>query len=96
MANNTIHTLELGLIYEEQGYHEKAREHFAGALKKDPENKTLVEGLERVSAREKERKTEVDNFSDLSRLSTLAEEWVSLVFLKRRLASFGYRSGKSI
>ncbi len=82
MTDTTIHTVELGRLYEEQGYYKKAREHFGAVLAKDPDNHTLRVALERVSAR-----TEAGD--EMSRLTGLVDRWVRLILLKRRVALLG-------
>ena len=83
MTETSIHTAELGRLYEEQGYYEKAREHFGAVLASDPDNLFLREAVERVSARAK-------GADDTARLTGLVDRWVSLLFLKRRVALLGY------
>jgi hypothetical protein len=82
LADKLIHTFELGLVHEAQGHYKKAAAHFSGALKKDPGNQTLIEALDRVASKSTES-------ADLSSLSGLVEQWVSLVLLNRRLAILG-------
>lgn len=82
MADQLIHTFELGLIHEAQGYYEKAAAHFSGALKRDPGNQSLIEALDRVASKSTES-------PDLSSLSGLVEQWVSLVLLNQRVAILG-------
>ncbi|ACN15806.1 TPR repeat family protein [Desulforapulum autotrophicum HRM2] len=82
MADREIYTLELGLVHEAQGHYKKATAHFSGALKNDPGNQILISALDRVASRHKDS-------ADLSALSGLVEQWVSLVLLSQRLAILG-------
>lgn len=82
LIDNNINTLELGRIYEEQGYLKKAAAHFSGALKKDPGNLILIEALDRVNT----RKTNPTDSIDRSSLSGIIEQWVHLVILRQRAA----------
>ncbi|MCP4115941.1 MAG: tetratricopeptide repeat protein [Desulfobacteraceae bacterium] len=79
MTKTSIHTAELGRLYEEQGYYEKAGEHFGAVLANDPDNPLLREAVERVSAR-------TNGADGMAGLTGLVERWVSLLFLKRRAA----------
>lgn len=79
MTDASIHTAELGRLYEEQGYYGKAREHFGVALAKDPDNSLLREAVERVSC-------PIQGADDMSGLTGLVDRWVTLLFLKRRVA----------
>lgn len=51
MTDIKINTVELGRIYEQQGYFKKAADHFSGAFKADPENPVLIEALDRINAK---------------------------------------------
>ena len=82
MTETSIHTAELGRLYEEQGYYEKAREHFGAVLANDPDNPLLREAVERVSAR-------TEAADETSRLTGLVDKWVRLLLLKRRVALLG-------
>jgi hypothetical protein len=82
LADKVIHTFELGLIHEAQGHYQKAGEHFSAVLKEDPANPTLMAALERVTSKPTEP-------VDLSTLSKLVEQWISLVLLRQRLAILG-------
>lgn len=82
MTETSIHTAELGRLYEEQGFYEKAREHFGAVLAKEPDNPLLMAALERVSAR-------TETADGMSRLTGLVDRWVRLIFLKRRMALLG-------
>jgi len=82
VTDTSTHTAELGRLYEEQGYYQKAREHFGAVLAKDPDNLFIKVALERVSDR-------TEAADEMSRLTGLVDKWVRLLLLKRRVALLG-------
>ncbi|MDY0221069.1 MAG: tetratricopeptide repeat protein [Desulfobacterium sp.] len=82
MTDSDIHTLELGRVYEEQGYLKKAADHFSGALKNDPENSILIKSLDRINTKRSDPTDPIDRSS----LSGIIEQWVYLVVLRQRAA----------
>ena len=90
MTDIKIHTLELGRVYEEQGYFKKAADHFSGALNADPENPTLIEALDRISVKKNDVSNPIESIERAS-LSGIVEQWVRLLILRQRAERFAHK-----
>ena len=82
--SSTWTTVELARLYEAQGYHGDALNHYRRLLEADPSSREAAEGVERLSRLEEQaapgRPGEPGEGPDgADRIRRLAEQWAELV-----------------
>ncbi|GEM_PF-4051408 len=80
-----LHTIELGRLYEDQGYYTMAMEHYSALLTGDEKNKELSDAVKRVKLKIEQG----DKEAACKKVSVLFEKWIELLILEKRLLTIG-------